>query len=161
MSSKSLIDDNDILAWSFIFPLAKSDTYSTNLPTNHYNTLVHSWLSILCSGQKRTKRIICLRFSQIIKSNYKLIKRHNPFERKLWRDENFLAFMNCAASVDNSIKSNKTFLFHSKYTYLTALLSDIITLLLMLELRLVHCFDDADTLSSDRFFLLHKSSLFS
>ena len=55
----------------------------------------------------------------------------------------------------------KLFSFSLKYTYLTALLSDIITLLLMLELRLVHCFDDADTLSSDRFFLLHKSSLFS
>lgn len=46
-------------------------------------------------------------------------------------------------------------------TYLTALLSVVIMLLLMLEFRLVHCFDAADVLSNDRFFLLHKSSLFS
>lgn len=41
------------------------------------------------------------------------------------------------------------------------LLAVVMTLLLMLEFRLAHCFDDPVTLSNDRFFLLHKSLLFS
>lgn len=46
-------------------------------------------------------------------------------------------------------------------THPMLLLAAIITLLLILEFRLAHCFDDPLTLSNERFFLLHKSLLFS
>lgn len=51
------------------------------------------------------------------------------------------------------------FCFVNFPTYLMALLSVVFTLLLILEFRLAHCFDDAVTLRNERFFLLHKSSL--
>lgn len=49
----------------------------------------------------------------------------------------------------------------TKCTHLTQLLADVITLLLILELRLAHCFDETDAFSNERFFLLHNSLLFS
>lgn len=104
-------------------------------------------------------------FSKWIK-NF-LQHRHNPIDtipmvKKIHMDRLF-SIRNCIKNECFSILFYFFFFVFCElqYTYLTALQSVVIMLLLMLEFRLVHCFDDADVLSSDRFFLLHKSSLFS